>query len=244
MINKDKKICIAICNYNHSQYLKQSINSIVSQSYENLDIAIVDDGSKNQHDVDEIISSFNDKRIRYIRLLKNTGKWNALNLAFSTTDAEICTSHDADDVSLPWRIDSQYEVMVETKTVHNLCGFISCWEQEQMSSMQNEYSIKPQNLNLATGEAICNAVMMGFKAPHINHYFTGNFETAGVSAMFYKTIWDCGFRFNPPGLNLRTLLSEDSDFNFRVTAALRSTSLLLEKPYLYRRNTSTNKEEI
>lgn len=244
MINKDKKICIAICNYNHSQYLEQSINSIISQNYDNLDIAVIDDGSSNQNDVDEIMSFFKDKRIRYSKLVKNTGKWHALNFAFSTTDAEICTSHDADDVSLPWRIESQYEALLETKTVHNLCGFISCQEQDQILYAQNAYINKPKKLNLMTGEVICNTVMMGFKNPNINHYFTGNFETAGVSAMFYKTIWDCGFRFNPPGLNLRTLLSEDSDFNFRVTTALRSTSLLLEKPYLYRRNTSTNKEEI
>ena len=86
-------------------------------------------------------------------------------------------------------------------------------------------------------------MLQGFYTPGINHYYTGNFETAGVSSMFYKEIWDIGFRYNPPSCGLRTLLSEDSDFNFRVTASLRSTSILLDTPYLYRRNTSTNKEE-
>lgn len=94
------------------------------------------------------------------------------------------------------------------------------------------------------GEEVANVVLRGYETPGINHYFTGNFETAGVSSMFLKKIWDIGFRFNPPKMGIRTLLSEDSDFNFRVTAGLRSTSILLEKPYLYRRNTSTNREEI
>ena len=85
--------------------------------------------------------------------------------------------------------------------------------------------------------------MHGFKTPGINHYFTGNFETAGVSSMFHKTVWEMGLRFNPPKSGLRILMSEDSDFNCRTTLLLRSTSILLETPYLYRRNTSTNKEE-
>ena len=61
--------------------------------------------------------------------------------------------------------------------------------------------------------------------------------------MFPKVIWDVGLRYNPPNSGLRILSSEDSDFNCRATLLLRSTSILLETPYLYRRNTSTNKEE-
>jgi hypothetical protein len=89
---------------------------------------------------------------------------------------------------------------------------------------------------------IAKLVMLGYHSPRINHYYTGDFETAGVSAFFYKAIWDMGIRFNPPDQGLRTLLSEDSDFNFRVTSILRKTSVLAETPYCYRRNTSTNKE--
>lgn len=238
----DQKICVAICNYNHSKYLQESIQSIVDQSYKNLDIVIVDDGSNDQISVKNIVDSFSDNRIRYIPLKENKGKWNALNTAFSTTGAVICTSHDADDISLKWRIESQLSVLSQTKTVHNLCGFISCWTNDEIVRCKKE-STKPEHIKIASGEDITNAVLYGFDTPGINHYFTGNFETAGVSAMFFKKIWDIGFRFNPPGQNLRTLLSEDSDFNFRVTSSLRSTSILLDTPYLYRRNTSTNKEE-
>jgi hypothetical protein len=85
-------------------------------------------------------------------------------------------------------------------------------------------------------------VSAGFQQEYINHYYTGEFETAGVTAMFYKGLWKIGLRFNPPGVGIRVLNSEDSDFNFRCTSLLSQTSILTEQLYCYRRNTSTNNE--
>ena len=125
------KVCVAICNYNHEKYLEQSIKSIIEQDYDDLDIVVVDDGSISKV-AREIAGSFFDKRVRFLQLEVNKGKWNALNIAFSTTSAQICTSHDADDVSLPWRISSQLFTMKQTDTVHNLCGFRHCWSEEDV----------------------------------------------------------------------------------------------------------------
>jgi len=235
------KICVAICNYNHEKYLQESIQSIISQDYENLDIVVIDDGSKNKKEVRNIVNQYSGARLRFIDLKENTGKWNCLNIAFSTTSAEICTSHDADDISLPWRISSQLAVMKETNTVHNLCGFKHCWNEKDV--FEGLTLNKPEFLRRIDSKEVFSAVAFGFQKPEINHYFTGNFETAGVSAMFLKQIWNIGFRFNPPGAGIRILHSEDSDFNSRLTLSLRSTSVLAESAYLYRRNTSTNKEE-
>ena len=100
----------------------------------------------------------------------------------------------------------------------------------------------PTELQVVDSDLVSRAVMTGRSTPGINHYFTGQFETAGVSALFYRQIWEMGIRFNPPSVGIRTLVSEDSDFNFRVTALLSRTSILAEQPYCYRRNTSTNTE--
>lgn len=239
MTDTTPKVCVAICNYNHEKYLEESIRSIISQDYENLDIVVVDDGSLVS--AEEIFTSFGDSRLRYKRFETNRGKWNALNYAFSTTDAQVCTSHDADDVSLSWRISSQLRTMIATKTVHNLCGFLHCWSEDEVRSGYN--TVRPESLKCIEKEEVFRMVSTGHQTPGCNHYYTGNFETAGVSSMFSKWVWDMGFRFNPPGMGLRVLLSEDSDFNCRVTLGLRSTSVLAETPYLYRRNTSTNREE-
>lgn len=241
-MTNDPKVCVIISNYNHTKYLRESIQSIVDQTYQNLDIVVVDDGSKDQEEVCKIVDIFrSDSRLRFIKQDSNYGKWNSLNTAISSTSAEFITSHDADDISLNWRIETQINTIQKTRTIHNLCGFISCWNEEEV--IKNKTLPRPEQIKIAAGEDIPKMVIAGFNSPGINHYFTGNFETAGVSSMFHKKIWDFGCRFHPPGKNLRVLMSEDSDFNFRTTLFFRSTSLLLEQPYLYRRNTSTNKEE-
>jgi glycosyltransferase involved in cell wall biosynthesis len=247
-MNEGPKILVAICNYNHSKYLEASVRSIMVQSYQNLDICVIDDGSDDQERVREIVDQLKieDQRIRYIELAENRGKWWCLNEAIKTTDAPICTSHDADDISLRHRIERQLRVMSQTRTVHNLCGFYHCWSEEDVIRYAKIDENKDQDdeIKVIGPDTVNEMVMTGFQTPGVNHYSTGNFETAGVSAMFYKGIWQLGLRFNPPNKGLRTLVSEDSDFNFRVTAMLKNTSILAEPIYCYRRNTSTNSEEV
>lgn len=237
------KVLVTIACYNHGQYLEESVKSITSQTYQNLDICIVDDGSDAGQHIQEIIKSLEgqDSRIRSIMLDKNRGKWFALNEAIRTSGAEFCTAHDADDISLPDRIERQVTCMTQTQTLHNLCGFHHCWSEDDVNHVIERYK-SPGEMRLISPADVTKAVIFGKQSPGINHYFTGQFETAGVSALFYKQVWEMGVRFNPPGVGLRTLLSEDSDFNFRVTALLGRTSILAEQPYCYRRNTSTNKE--
>ena len=235
------KICVAICNYNHERFLDKSIRSILTQDYQDLDVVVVDDSSKNQKQVYEIVEEINDQRIRFIPLTTNLGKWNALNIAFSTTSADACTSHDADDVSLSWRLSHQLLIMQETKSIHNLCGFIHCWNENDIND--GDKLVKPKSIKFISSDSVFEMVSQGFKTPGINHYFTGEFETAGVSSMFLRRVWDMGIRFNPPNLGLRIRHSEDSDFNTRLTLTLNSTTVLAETPYLYRRNTSTNSEK-
>ena len=185
------KVCVAICNYNHELFLEQSIKSITSQDYQDLDIVVVDDHSKNRVVIQEIVENVSDNRVRIIQLDENKGKWNALNIAFSTTNAQLCTSHDADDVSLSWRISQQIQTLKETNTLHNLCGFTHCFTEEDVAA--GLITPCPQQVRMLDAENTFNFVHAGFKAAGVNHYYTGNFETAGVSAMFPKWIWDIGF---------------------------------------------------
>ena len=189
-----EKILVTICNYNHEQYLKQSIQSIQNQSYDNLDICIYDDGSKNKDLIRSIVNELSiDKRIRFIDEENNIGKWHGLNQAIKTSNAIICTSHDADDISLKYRIEKQYQAMKSTQTYHNLCGFYHCWNENDVHKFLNEYN-NEEKLNTINKDDVYKMVMAGHSHPVIEHYFTGDFETAGVSSMFYKQIWNLGIR--------------------------------------------------
>lgn len=240
-MTEQKLVTIVIPCYNHGQFLKESVQSILAQTHQNIEVVIVNDGSADDtHHVAETLAGM-DARVVYRRNETNLGKWRCLNDAIAGCRGEIVTCHDADDVALPNRIERQLKALVETESVHVLCGFSHCYNEEDVASLRATVVSGP--LSLIPASTITELVGYGYHNPTINHYFTGNFETAGTTAMFYKELWNMGFRFNPPGLGLRVAMSEDSDFNQRVTLALRNTVVLAEKLYLYRRFTTTNKEE-
>ena len=236
------KISVVIPTYNHTKYLRESVESILTQTYKNIECIVVDDGSDNPDEVvNEIEYLLNhDNRLKLITHPKNCGKWRALNNAIEISTGDLVTSHDADDISLPDRLYRQAGAIVFTNTAHNLCGFYHCWNEEDMQKYKG--TRVGGDLSLLNPEEVHKLVKYGVENKNINHYFTNEFETAGTSAMFVKEMWDKGIRFNPPGMGIRILNSEDSDFNARVTLTTVSTTVLLEKLYLYRRNTSTNNE--
>ena len=234
-------VTVVVPCYNHGQYLEEAIESVIAQTYSNLEIIIVNDGSSDNTVEVAKRCIIKDGRVRYVNLSENRGKWFALNTAIAGCKGTVVTCQDADDLALPDRIARQLGVMQATNSLHNLCGFHHCWSVTDVDSNKGSVKTDTQALAIAP-EMVSKMVTYGFMTPGINHYFTGNFETAGTSAMFNKHIWDIGFRFNPPGVGMRIANSEDSDFNTRVTLALNNTSITAEQLYLYRRGTGTNNE--
>lgn len=234
-------ITVVVPCFNHGKYLQESVESLLAQTYKNLEIIIVNDGSSdNTVEVAQAMVAV-DTRVKFIDLPENKGKWFALNLAIEKSSGLIITCQDADDLALPERIERQFGALRATESVHNLCGFYHCHSEADV--LENKGKHVTGELKGIEADVVSQMVEYGFITPGINHYFTAEFETAGTSAMFLKALWTAGFRFNPPGMGLRIAASEDSDFNTRITLALRNTSILAEQLYLYRRGTGTNNEQ-
>jgi glycosyltransferase involved in cell wall biosynthesis len=233
-------ITVVVPCYNHGKYLRECVESLLAQTYKNLEIIIVNDGSSDNTQVVANGLVVQDKRVSFINYETNKGKWYCLNSAIDQCNGLFVTCQDADDLALPDRIERQFRTLQATESVHNLCGFHHCHSEEDVAKYKNERH--EGDLKGIPADVVSQMVEHGFNTDGINHYFTADFETAGTSAMFLKALWTVGFRFNPPGMGLRVLNSEDSDFNGRVTLALRNTTVLAEPLYLYRRWTGTNNE--
>lgn len=233
-------ITVVVPCFNHGKYLREAVESLLGQTYRNLEVIIVNDGSSDDTQLVANSLAVQDKRVRFINLDENKGKWFCLNTAIEASNGLIVTSQDADDLALPDRIERQFKTLQATESVHTLCGFHHCHSEEDVQKYKGERHTG--DLQGIPADVVSQMVEHGFNTDGINHYFTANFETAGTSAMFLKALWTVGFRFNPPNMGLRITNSEDSDFNTRVTLALRNTSVLSEPLYLYRRFTGTNNE--
>ena len=105
------KISVIMSEYNTPpDYLRASIESILSQTFKDIEIIIVDDCGKN--DLDSITEEYKDKRIRVIKNNKNIGLVESLNKAIAVSKADIVARMDTDDIADENRLEEQYNFMI------------------------------------------------------------------------------------------------------------------------------------
>jgi glycosyltransferase involved in cell wall biosynthesis len=90
-------VSIIISSYNYAQYLHQTINSALRQTYTNIEVIVVDDGSVDTSP--EIIRSYGREIIPILK--ENGGQASALNIGFQACGGEIIIFVDSDDYLLP-----------------------------------------------------------------------------------------------------------------------------------------------
>ena len=98
-------ISVIIPCYNVSAYVENAVASILSQTYENLEIWVVDDASTD--DTLQKINSFSDGRIHVVSFTENTQKVGAVNEVLKRVSGDYITFQDADDWSEPARFQQQ-----------------------------------------------------------------------------------------------------------------------------------------
>jgi glycosyltransferase involved in cell wall biosynthesis len=96
-------ICIAV--FNAERFLAEALRSVLNQTYANLEICVVDDGSTDRSY--EIISSISDPRLRVFRTSPNRGGYAAMNHAATHAHGEFVAFYHADDVYDPTIIEKQ-----------------------------------------------------------------------------------------------------------------------------------------
>lgn len=99
------KISVVMPAYNSEKYIAEAIDSILKQTYTDFEFIIINDGSTDK--TEEIILSFNDKRIVYLKNEKNSGIVYTLNRGLDAAKGEYIARMDSDDISLPKRFEEQ-----------------------------------------------------------------------------------------------------------------------------------------
>lgn len=94
-------VTVLINNYNYGRYLRESVDSALAQTYKNLEIVVVDDGSTD--DSRQILASYGNRIIPVFK--PNGGQASALNAGFAASKGEIVCLLDSDDVWLPNKVD-------------------------------------------------------------------------------------------------------------------------------------------
>ena len=91
--------------YNGEKYLQQAIESILKQTFTDFEFLIINDGSTDNSE--NIILSYDDSRIRYIKNEENLRLIRTLNKGIELAKGKYIARMDCDDISLPYRFEKQ-----------------------------------------------------------------------------------------------------------------------------------------
>ncbi len=106
--------CI-IPTYNRSELVCRAIKSVLNQTYKNIEVIVVDDGSEDN--TKKVVLSIKDSRIKYIRLHRNFGPAFARNIGIVNAEGEFIAFLDSDDYFLPEKIQKQVELMMSDSSI-------------------------------------------------------------------------------------------------------------------------------
>lgn len=100
-------VSILTNNFNYAPFLRDSIESALNQSYPNIEVIVVDDGSTDNSR--EIVASYGERVIPVFQ--ENAGQGSAFNAGFVASRGEIICFLDADDVFLPNKVQRMVDVL-------------------------------------------------------------------------------------------------------------------------------------
>jgi glycosyltransferase involved in cell wall biosynthesis len=127
-------ITVILPVYNCEATIQTAINSILTQTYQNLEVIVVDDHSTDK--TAEVVRGIQDKRIKFIendtqdpirfdkKLNRNVNAgYAARNMGLKYAHGEYITFQDADDASLANRIEVQFELLKKYNATHVTCDW-------------------------------------------------------------------------------------------------------------------------
>jgi glycosyltransferase involved in cell wall biosynthesis len=113
------KLTVLLPVYNGERYLRETIQSILSQTYSDYELLIVDDGSTDSSL--EIMRSFADPRIRILQNPERLKLSGALNRGMKEARGKFIARMDGDDIALPERLEKQLAFMEQHPEI-GICG--------------------------------------------------------------------------------------------------------------------------
>jgi len=112
-----KKVSVIIPVYNSEKYILECINSVINQTYKNLEIIIIDD--KSTDNSVNIIKSIKDKRIKLIELEKNSGAAIARNKGIQASTGHYICFLDSDDYWKLKKIEKQVKFIKDKTFIYS-----------------------------------------------------------------------------------------------------------------------------
>lgn len=127
------KVSVIVPTYNRADRLERALNSIVSQTYQDFELIVVDDGSTDK--TSKVMESF--PKAQYLSIKKNSGVSNARNVGLASAKGELICFLDSDDLWNEKKIQIQAQWLENNKD-SQLCYTDEIW-------IRNGVRVNPMN---------------------------------------------------------------------------------------------------
>ena len=131
MLFTEGLVSIVIPTYNRARFIGQAVTSALNQTHRELEVIVVDDGSTDN--TQSILSTFEDTRLKIVRLEKNSGRSRARNIALRAARGEYVSFLDSDDYYLPGKIELQVNYLRENPATDMIYTASACVDENDAS---------------------------------------------------------------------------------------------------------------
>ncbi len=242
---KQPLVSVFIPCYNTEKYIEEAVRSVMTQTYKNLEIIIIDDGSTDRS-YDVLLSlSKEDKRIQLFKNEENLRLPKTRNKGIKMCSGRYIALMDADDICIPTRIEKQVAFLQENKEIGVLGGAVTVLKGNKQIKVKT-HLLNKQNINqiMLYTYALWNSTVM-FNTEVVKK------EWIKYDERFYvaqdHNLWvDLIINYNIPFINLKDMLGYYRVLKTSVTRISSKNYLEREKivSIMYRKLFAFNKIQI
>ena len=136
-------VSIVIPVHNGEKYIKESIDSCLNQTYNNIEIIVVDD--KSEDNTLKILKEYGDKLI-VLPVEKQNGLGNVINIGIRKSKGKYIARMDADDIMYPTRIEKQVQYLESNPNCVAIGGQIDIIDENSNITSHREYAIEDRDI--------------------------------------------------------------------------------------------------
>ncbi len=112
-------VSVILPTYNRASELGKAMQSVLDQTYENLELIVVSDGSTDE--TEQVVKGFTDPRVRFLRSEKNGGLAYARNLGIRDAKFDLLAFHDDDDLWKTAKLENQVRELLKSNLNTGFC---------------------------------------------------------------------------------------------------------------------------
>lgn len=194
-------VSIIIPSYNHDKYIKEAVESVLNQTYENIELIVIDDGSSD-HSL-KYLESVKDLRYKLVKQA-NQGAHNAINNGLKMARGEFLAILNSDDVYHPDRVRQAVYEMLKDHKIEFVASWIECVDNSGKSlgvkrgwDNMHPWTLKESDLaNYIPNEFMVNLIKSNFISTTSNMIFRRAVydETGGMQNLRFVHDWDFALR--------------------------------------------------